>query len=156
MANFFYDGMPNVNECLNALYTAFAAGPYNALPLTGGTLTGPLSAPVLVGTVSGTSDEQEVLKLSVMRMVGGAPLPTRTIVKMGYYGDGFGTRMVSGGDPSAGYTGYTSFETGVGPSTYQERMRITDRGSMLIGTTYDNDVDLLQVAGSGGFVPVGQ
>ena len=40
MADFFYDGMPNVNERLNLLYTAFAAGPYNALPLTGGTLTG--------------------------------------------------------------------------------------------------------------------
>lgn len=42
MADYFYDGMPNVNERLNLLYTAFAAGPYNALPLTGGNLTGPL------------------------------------------------------------------------------------------------------------------
>ena len=42
MADYFYDGMPNVNERLNQLYSAFAAGPYNALPLTGGSLTGPL------------------------------------------------------------------------------------------------------------------
>src|ERR1700739_4532393 len=43
MADFFYDGMPNVNERLNQLYGAFAAGPYNALPWTGGTLTGQLT-----------------------------------------------------------------------------------------------------------------
>lgn len=43
MATVFYDGMPNVNEKLNELYTAFAAGPYNAVPLTGGTMTGPLA-----------------------------------------------------------------------------------------------------------------
>lgn len=44
MATVFYDGMPNVNEKLNELYTAFAAGPYNALPLTGGNLTGPVTS----------------------------------------------------------------------------------------------------------------
>ncbi|OEZ81002.1 hypothetical protein JAB6_40370 [Janthinobacterium sp. HH104] len=44
MAEYFYDGMPNANERLNLLYTAFAAGPYNALPLTGGILTGDVSS----------------------------------------------------------------------------------------------------------------
>lgn len=44
MADYFYDGMPNVNERLNLLYTAFAAGPYNALPLSGGVLTGDVSS----------------------------------------------------------------------------------------------------------------
>lgn len=44
MADTFYDGMPNVNERLNQLYAAFAVGPYSALPLSGGTLTGPLSS----------------------------------------------------------------------------------------------------------------
>ena len=44
MAEYFYDGMPNVNERLNLLYTAFSAGPYNALPLTGGMLTGPVTS----------------------------------------------------------------------------------------------------------------
>ncbi|WP_312440223.1 hypothetical protein [Janthinobacterium sp.] len=42
MADKFYDGMPNVNDKLNEMDRAFAAGPYNALPLTGGTLGGPL------------------------------------------------------------------------------------------------------------------
>ncbi|KAB0325674.1 hypothetical protein LSO07_19085 [Janthinobacterium sp. PLB04] len=42
MADKFYDGMPNVNEKLNEMDRAFAAGPYNALPLTGGNLSGPI------------------------------------------------------------------------------------------------------------------
>lgn len=47
MATVFYDGMPNVNEKLNELYTAFAAGPYSAVPLSGGTMTGALFTPLL-------------------------------------------------------------------------------------------------------------
>ena len=42
MADKFYDGMPNVNEKLNEMDRAFAAGPYDALPKTGGNLTGPV------------------------------------------------------------------------------------------------------------------
>ncbi|WP_070280391.1 hypothetical protein [Janthinobacterium sp. MP5059B] len=42
MVDKFYDGMPNVNEKLNEMDRAFAAGPYNALPLTGGNLSGPI------------------------------------------------------------------------------------------------------------------
>jgi len=44
MADKFYDGMPNVNEELNKLNAAFEKGPYNALPLTGGALSGPVSS----------------------------------------------------------------------------------------------------------------
>ena len=44
MADVFQDGMPNVNEELNKMQRAFAVGPYNALPLTGGTLTGPVAS----------------------------------------------------------------------------------------------------------------
>ncbi|WP_219135367.1 hypothetical protein [Janthinobacterium sp. UMAB-60] len=42
MADVFQDGMPNVNEELNKMQRAFAVGPYNALPLMGGVLSGPL------------------------------------------------------------------------------------------------------------------
>lgn len=48
MADVFLDGMPNVNEELNKMQRAFAAGPFNALPLTGGTLTGSLTTPLLL------------------------------------------------------------------------------------------------------------
>lgn len=48
MADKFYDGMPNVNEKLNEMDRAFAAGPYNALPLTGGTLSGPITTPSFI------------------------------------------------------------------------------------------------------------
>ena len=44
MADKFYDGMPDVNAKLNAMDRAFAAGPYDALPKTGGTLTGPVTS----------------------------------------------------------------------------------------------------------------
>ncbi|NHQ93295.1 tail fiber domain-containing protein [Janthinobacterium lividum] len=47
MADKFYDRMPNVNEKLNEMDRAFTAGPFNALPLTGGTLTGQLTAPTI-------------------------------------------------------------------------------------------------------------
>ena len=155
MASKFLPGMKNVLEVLNQMWDAFAAGPYNAVPLSGGTMTGPLSAPVLVGTATGTLVEQEVLKLNVSSVIGGISGPSRTVIKMGFLFDGYGTRIVAGSDPSASYSGYTSFETGIGQSKYQERMRITERGSLLVGTTTDNAVDLMQVAGSGGFTPAG-
>ena len=44
MADFFKDGQIDYIQRLNQMYTAFAAGPYNALPLTGGNLTGPLGS----------------------------------------------------------------------------------------------------------------
>ena len=42
MASKFTAGMKNFVEVLNQMWDAFAAGPYNALPLTGGTLSGPV------------------------------------------------------------------------------------------------------------------
>ena len=155
MASKFLPGMKNVLEVLNQMWDAFAAGPYNAVPLSGGTMTGPLSAPALVGTATGTLVEQEVLKLNVSSVIGGISGPSRTVIKMGFLFDGYGTRIVAGSDPSASYAGYTSFETGIGQSKYLERMRITERGSLLVGTTTDNAVDLMQVGGSGGFTPAG-
>lgn len=48
MADKFYDGMPNVNDKLNELDRAFAAGPYSALPLTGGIMSGPITTPSFI------------------------------------------------------------------------------------------------------------
>ncbi|MCX7289645.1 hypothetical protein [Janthinobacterium sp.] len=42
MASKFLPGMKNVLEVLNQMWDASAAGQYNALPLTGGVLTGPV------------------------------------------------------------------------------------------------------------------
>ena len=156
MANFFYDGMPNVNECLNALYTAFAAGPYNALPLTGGTLTGPLTAPTVTATssvkvaVTGVA-AQDVLNLSV---VSGAEGVARVAIKMGYPADGYGTRIVGGADPTVGYSGYTSFETGNGPAGYYETARFTADGALLLGSQVSSGSETLQVTGSASILSV--
>ena len=43
MANKFTVGMKNLLEVLNQMWDAFAAGPYNAVPLTGGNMSGALS-----------------------------------------------------------------------------------------------------------------
>ena len=53
MASKFTAGMKNVVEVLNQMWDAFAAGPYNALPLTGGTLTGIVTAPQFRGLFTG-------------------------------------------------------------------------------------------------------
>lgn len=47
MANKFFPRMPNLVEVLNQMWNAFAAGPFNALPLIGGVLTGLLTAPAI-------------------------------------------------------------------------------------------------------------
>ncbi|WP_150130994.1 hypothetical protein [Janthinobacterium sp. LM6] len=61
MADKFYDGMPNVNEKLNEMDRAFAAGPYNALPLTGGTMSGPITTPSFITmAVRGPGQQQNV------------------------------------------------------------------------------------------------
>lgn len=52
MADFFKDGQIDYIQRLNQMYTAFAAGPYNALPLTGGDLTGPVTSSSLITATS--------------------------------------------------------------------------------------------------------
>ncbi|WP_312435384.1 hypothetical protein [Janthinobacterium sp.] len=51
MASKFYAGMKNVVEVLNQMWDAFAAGPYNALPLTGGNLSGPVTSSSAISAV---------------------------------------------------------------------------------------------------------
>lgn len=52
MASKFTAGMKNVVQVLNEMWDAFAAGPYNALPLTGGTLTGAVVSTALIRSTS--------------------------------------------------------------------------------------------------------
>ena len=153
MADYFYDGMPNVNERLNLLYTAFAAGPYNALPLTGGKLTGPVTTTSTLGATR-TGVAGIIEQLSLTTNAGGAGV-AGTAIRFGYPGGtSYGSRIVGAGDPTLSLSGYTAFETG-GDAGFVEKMRIAGRGSVLIGTTTDNNSNLLQVAGSGTFSPAG-
>ncbi|MGK5039907.1 hypothetical protein ACQ4WQ_06170 [Janthinobacterium sp. GB1R12] len=154
MASKFYAGMKNVVEVLNQMSDAFAAGPYNALPLTGGALTGPVTTNSTITAVRlGQLGIIEQLALLTNTSVPGI---AGTAILFGYPGgDGYGTRIVGAGDPAKRYAGYTAFETGEGLGKWREVARFTERGSMLVGTTTDNDVDLLQLAGSGGFAPAG-
>lgn len=49
----FYDGQQDYIDKLNEMYAAFAAGPYDAVPKTGGTMTGPLTLEVALDLASG-------------------------------------------------------------------------------------------------------
>lgn len=146
MANFFYDGMPNVNERLNTLYSAFAAGPYNAVPLTGGTMTGPLTTTSTVTALRvGTAGIIEQLALLTNAGIDGI---AGTALRFGYPGvPGYGTRIVGAGNPSTSYAGYTAFEVGVGNGSYREIARFTERGALLIGTVTEAAQGQLQVVG---------
>lgn len=82
MASKFKAGMLNFIEVLNQMWDAFAAGPYNALPLTGGTVSGTVASterfvalPVGVGnatSVFGSTGERGVSGSLILSMgVGG-------------------------------------------------------------------------------------
>lgn len=68
MASKFYAGMKNVVEALNEMWAVFAAGPFNALPLSGGALSGPVAssssiraATVFAGTSANINDASALL-----------------------------------------------------------------------------------------------
>lgn len=61
MSTKFYPGQLDVVEKLNQMDDAFAAGPYSALPLTGGTMTGPITTPSFITMgVRGPGQQQNV------------------------------------------------------------------------------------------------
>ncbi len=153
MANFFYDGMPNVNERLNTLYSAFAAGPYNAVPLTGGTMTGPLTTTSTVTALRvGTAGIIE--QLALLTNAGGAGI-AGTAIRFGYPGGvGYGTRIVGAGDPTLNSAGYTAFEIGEGGGNYLEIARFTERGSLLLGSKQSSGTETLQVTGTASIISV--
>ena len=83
MAFKFFAGMTNLVEVLNQMWDAFAAGPYNALPLTGGNLTGPISSS---STIIAESYIQTVAALLAQKLrVGfaGADVPQSVIGRQG-------------------------------------------------------------------------
>ena len=146
MASKFLPGMKNVLEVLNQMWDAFAAGPYNAVPLTGGTMTGPLTTTSTVTALRvGTAGIVE--QLALLTNSGGAGV-AGTALRFGYPGGvGYGTRIVGGGDPTINSAGYTAFETGAGSSGFREVARFTERGALLIGTAVEGAQAQLQVVG---------
>jgi hypothetical protein len=99
MADFFKDGQLDYIQRLNQMYTSFAAGPYNALPLSGGVLTGKLTASAGLST---TAMEADVTATSSMR----GKLVLQTTSTPGWYKIG----RLLGGVPAAGriFVGGTS------------------------------------------------
>ena len=135
----FYDGMDNVNEVLNQLYVAFAAGPYNALPLTGGALSGTVtSASFIAATALYAGNPAEIAKSALL------PPPNAGQIGSDYESLRLGVAAIAG----VATPGYFSFLTasGNGSATgygYRLRLRTWDAGS---GTW---SPDLLEVGGNG-------
>lgn len=103
MANKFTAGMKNVVEVLNQMWVAFAAGPYNALPLTGGVLVGPV-----------------ISFSSISAMKDGAPAPgdASTMIQGPMHGAGRAASLVAtfgvGGSAGLSYPGQFRWYTSSG------------------------------------------
>lgn len=144
----FTPGQTNYIDELNRMLVAFNAGPYNALPLTGGTLAGRLT--VASTLVPGIVETVQLVTNSGSGGISGCA------IKFGYPNAGAGTRIVGGGDPTIEYGGYTAFETGIGPGNYREVVRINARGAMLIGSVEGAGEELLRVRGAARIAPPGE
>lgn len=141
MADKFYDGMPNVNEKLNEMDRAFAAGPYNALPLTGGNLTGPvLSSSSLAFETNGAPAP------------GNAPTMLRGPVHQGGTSPSLVAALGVGGTNGLSYQGQFRWYTSSGRATsngtytcmsYDLRLRAIDVKS------YMESADLMVISGAG-------
>ncbi|MGF6116702.1 hypothetical protein ABIE30_000630 [Janthinobacterium lividum] len=134
MADYFYDGMPNVNERLNLLYTAFAAGPYNALPLTGGALTGPVSSSsslsatsIIAGTVAAAAWASALLRPNgLVGGVGGVLYPALSVGVASVPGlSNSGRFLLSTGSVAGGTGGY------ILAVSFQDAGTTTETGSLL-------------------------
>lgn len=118
MASKFKAGMLNFIEVLNQMWDAFAAGPYNALPLTGGTMTGALINTVGVYAASTDTTNFRGISSSLLNVnassiadpisgqyVEAARIGVRGVPGLGYYGAWrFFTSAGSGAVDYAGHT----------------------------------------------------
>ena len=98
MASKFLPGMKNVLEVLNQMWDAFAAGPYNALPLTGGTLSGPV-----------TSTDSITVKKFVTMAARGAKTGAGTGVQAGWWRVARLNPELQGGEAVLQLSGTTSY-----------------------------------------------
>lgn len=139
MASKFLPGMKNVLEVLNQMWDAFAAGPYNALPLTGGALSGSVtSTSFIAATALYAGNPAEIAKSALL-----SP-PNAGQVGSDYESLRLGVATIAG----VATPGYFSFlaASGDGSATgygYRLRLRTWDSGS---GTW---SPDLLEVGGNG-------
>lgn len=145
MASKFYAGMTNVVEALNDMWVNFAAGPYNALPLTGGTLSGALyiNTPNVYGRYNSSTAGTAYLALAYNGATY-AYLGQATATTGGGSDIDFGIRAESN----------MCFST----NGYRIAMKLHASGNLVLGTESnlaDNGSDRLQVVGTVKIVPTG-
>ena len=159
MASKFTAGMTNFVQVLNEMWDKFAAGPFNALPLTGGTLTGPV--------VSGARITADSLAATTFISAG----PIGTGVSSSIRAANSGTPGVAGTFYEVGSYGVASVGTSVWAgrmywstcggfgSAYSAGYRMVLR-AFDVSTQPQYGTDLLMIQGDGrvsvpGFVTVG-
>lgn len=115
MASKFTAGMKNVVEVLNQMWDAFAAGPYNALPLTGGNLSGPVTS---TDTIRAREIKAGVGVISDSHLVGGASGQASGLTET--------LRLGVAERAGAAFPGFFSFQTLGGQGTlYKEGQSLT-------------------------------
>lgn len=148
MADKFYDGMPNVNEELNKMNTAFEKGPYNALPLTGGNLTGPISS------TSNITAKNLVGGSGVV--AGGFGVPDASILTAPLTGMAAGAeyetlRLGVGNSPGISFGGFWSFAISAAkaiPSTNRDGYRLAIKNYDVGSNSYSGELFALDGSGS--------
>lgn len=83
MANIFKPGMTNFVEVLNQMWAAFVVGPYNALSLAGGTMTGPLASISTIGAEGEVTSRHRLLSPKLHVGVVGADPDISVIARIG-------------------------------------------------------------------------
>lgn len=125
MASKFYAGMKNVVQELNEMWAAFAAGPYNALPLTGGILSGPLITPKIsntglltteflnVGPVAAADATSNVIRIPIPnRVAGSLALVVDSCAAFFWQSGSYGITGISALDVNKNATNNRSISTG--------------------------------------------
>lgn len=140
MAMKFFPGMTNVLEVLNQMWDAFSPGPYNSLPLTGGTLTGPVNSSssiaaqtVIAGTVAQAAYATALLRPNAMVAgVGGVAYPALSVGVAGVSGlSNFGRFL------------FSTSVVGTAPSGYRMEITAQDSG------TGNQTGSLMSISGNG-------
>lgn len=125
----FYDGQQDYINKLNEMYTAFAAGPYTAVPLAGNvTMTGPLTIPTLtVGAGGATGITKAMVGLSNVDNTSDAAKPISTA-----------TATALAGKQAA--LSYTPVQQGTGVGQSSNTIKIGWSGSRLKATVDSTDL----------------
>lgn len=143
MANKFFPRMPNLVEVLNQMWDAFVVGPYNALSLAGGNLTGPVTSTSDI-TTAATAKAVDLWGTRYLTAGPGTPMTHHRLYRDAAEGGAimFASRMglndiCFGLRASSGLGGYGSALSVI----YAGKNSVTNRTGTFAGTLNANGAD---------------